>query len=82
MCKCTPMIRTPFCGRGDCLPPASREPTETLFAQSVLAENARLCESLNEALDWLKRLQEAYDPTDTEDGIVEIERLRKGGEGQ
>jgi len=26
------MIRTPFCGRGDCLPPASREPTESLFA--------------------------------------------------
>ena len=24
MCKCTPEIRTPFCGRGDCLPPASR----------------------------------------------------------
>ena len=21
MCKCTPNIRTPFCGRGDCLPP-------------------------------------------------------------
>ena len=21
MCKCTPEIRTPFCGRGDCLPP-------------------------------------------------------------
>ena len=45
------------------------------------AENARLRESLNEACDWLKRLQEAYDPTDTEDGIVEIERLRKGGRG-
>ena len=24
MCKCTPEIRTPFCGRGDCLPPSSR----------------------------------------------------------
>jgi hypothetical protein len=21
MCKCTPEIRTPFCGRDDCLPP-------------------------------------------------------------
>ena len=38
MCKCTPEIRTPFCGRDGCLPPANREPTETLFAQSVLAE--------------------------------------------
>lgn len=21
MCKCTPNIRTPFCGKGDCVPP-------------------------------------------------------------
>ena len=37
MCKCTPEIRTPFCGRGDCLPPASREPTESLFAANAEA---------------------------------------------
>ena len=54
-------------------------PCETV---TLRTKNARLRESLNEACDWLKRLQEAYDPTDTEDGIVEIERLRKGGEGQ
>ena len=38
MCKCTPEIRTPFCARGDCLPPASREPTESLFTESVRAQ--------------------------------------------
>ena len=38
MCNCTPEIRTPFCGREDCLPPASREPTESLFVESVMAE--------------------------------------------
>ena len=37
MCECTPEIRTPFCGRGDCLPPASREPTESLFAANAEA---------------------------------------------
>lgn len=41
MCKCTPIIRTPFCGRGNCLPPASREPTESPFAESVLAHFER-----------------------------------------
>lgn len=41
MCKCTPTLRTPFCGHGDCLPPASREPTESLFAQSVEARYHR-----------------------------------------
>ena len=42
MCKCTPEIRTPFCGRGDCLPPASREPTESLFAANAEREFARM----------------------------------------
>ena len=42
MCKCSPEIRTPFCGRGDCLPPASREPTESLFAANAEREFARM----------------------------------------
>ena len=42
MCRCTPEIRTPFCGRGDCLPPASREPTESLFAANAEREFARM----------------------------------------
>ena len=58
MCKCTPMLRTPFCGRGDCLPPASREPTETLFAQSVLAEFDRLDQA--ERLDTWERGLDQY----------------------
>ena len=45
---------------------------------ALQAENARLRDALNEACDWLKRLQEEYDPTDTEDGIADIERLRGG----
>ena len=58
MCKCTPEIRTPFCGRGDCLPPASREPTETLFAQSVLAEFDRRDQA--ERLDAWERGLDQY----------------------
>ena len=41
MCKCTPEIRTPFCGRGDCLPPASRsQDMEREFATNVEREAA------------------------------------------
>lgn len=58
MCKCTPMIRTPFCGRGDCLPPANPEPTETLFAQSVLAEFDRRDQA--ERLDAWERGLDQY----------------------
>ena len=39
-------------------------------------EVERLREALASACDWLKRLQEEYDPTDTEDGVADIERLR------
>lgn len=28
MCKCTPNIRTPFCGRGDCVSPAQAKPED------------------------------------------------------
>jgi hypothetical protein len=52
MCECTPEIRTPFCGRGDCLPPASREPTESLFA--VNAEQA--------ALNWAHNYAAKHQP--------------------
>lgn len=58
MCKCTPIIRTPFCGRGNCLPPASREPTETLFGQSVLAEFDRRDQA--ERLDVWERGLDQY----------------------
>lgn len=35
MCQCTPEIRTPYCGKGDCVWPGSkpenaREPTDTI----------------------------------------------------
>ena len=58
MCNCTPEIRTPFCGRGDCLPPANPEPTETLFAQSVLAEFDRRDQA--ERLDAWERGLDQY----------------------
>lgn len=50
MCKCTPEIRTPFCGRGDCLPPgyalayeaaAAIEPVRHAHKAKVLAALAQ-----------------------------------------
>ena len=40
MCKCTPEIRTPFCGRGDCLPPGYANLGEWLGISSDEAEAA------------------------------------------
>ena len=42
MCKCTPEIRTPFCGRGDCLPPGYANLGEWLgiFSDAEAAEAA------------------------------------------
>ena len=58
MCKCTPEIRTPFCACWNCLPPANPEPTETLFAQSVLAEFDRRDQA--ERLDAWERGLDQY----------------------
>lgn len=38
MCKCTPEIRTPFCGRGDCLPPGFANLSEWLGEQEAVAQ--------------------------------------------
>ena len=40
MCKCTPEIRTPFCGRGDCLPPGFANLGEWLGISDDEAEAA------------------------------------------
>ena len=40
MCKCTPEIRTPFCGRGNCLPPGFANLSEWLGISDDEAEAA------------------------------------------
>ena len=52
MCKCTPEIRTPFCGRGDCLWPHFDKTLATIDA--LTTENATLkaeIEGYRQALD-------------------------------
>ena len=38
MCKCAPEIRTPFCGRGNCLPPGFANLSEWLGEQEAAAQ--------------------------------------------
>ena len=71
MCKCTPEIRTPFCGRGDCLPPASREPTESLFA--VNAEQA----ALNWALNYAAKHQPRGSDSDADIAHLIVEQTKR-----
>ena len=59
----------PRCGR-------QSEYGSNYCGQHIAARIRQLEDALKEACDSLKRLQEEYDPTDTEDGIVDIERLR------
>lgn len=64
MCKCTPEIRTPFCARGDCLPPASREPTESLFGAN--ADGDHLAQFKADQLDaWERRLAQFSNRSDS-----------------
>lgn len=72
MCKCTPEIRTPFCCRDGCLPPASREPTESLFAANAEREFARMAHGDHlahfkaEQLDaWERRLAQFSNRSDS-----------------
>lgn len=44
MCQCTPEIRTPWCGRGDCVPPPQRN-TKILKLSEIM-------EILNKELKW------------------------------
>lgn len=57
MCRCTPSIRTPFCGRGDCHPPRPEgvRPTASLpritigltFSEAQLARIEEMIERYN-----------------------------------
>ena len=64
MCKCTPEIRTPFCGRGDCLPPgyanlgewltsdAEAEAAAQASLDRVWAQAVRQSNPAQAALNW------------------------------
>lgn len=97
MCKCTPEIRTPFCGRGDCLPPASREPTESLFAANAEREFARmahgdhLAQFKADQLDaWERRLAQFSNRSDSTgyvgrigvEVLTELRQTREQAEAQ
>jgi len=63
MCWCTPSIRTPFCGKPGCVPPASKTPVPSVDDMAALIR--QLAHSLRSArpshdlparaLDYLKR---------------------------
>ena len=38
MCKCTPSIRTPYCGKGDCVWPKSTKPENAREADDTLEQ--------------------------------------------
>ncbi len=40
MCKCTPMIRTPYCGKGDCVWQPEREIIEKAVYEAKLKTDA------------------------------------------
>ena len=64
MCKCTPEIRTPFCACWNCLPPASREPTESLFGAN--ADGDHLAQFKADQLDaWERRLAQFSNRSDS-----------------
>ena len=61
MCKCTPEIRTPFCGRGDCLPPGFANLGEWLGEQEAAAQM-----SLDRV--WEQAVQQAMEGRKTDPG--------------
>ena len=68
MCKCTPIIRTPFCGRGDCLPPASRAQDmerefEANAERNFAAQEAAMQEALSEL--WKQAVRQAEEENQT-----------------
>ena len=64
MCECTPEIRTPFCGRGDCLLPASRaQDMEREFAANAEREFAAQA-SLDRV--WAQAVRQSMEGTKTD----------------
>ena len=58
MCKCTPEIRTPFCGRGDCVWPGTHKEGErkTEIDHAELRAKTSECEALRGALEKIKEV--------------------------
>jgi hypothetical protein len=57
MCKCTPEIRTPFCGRGDCLPPGYANMGEWLGISSDAEAEAAAQASLDRV--WAQAVRQS-----------------------
>jgi hypothetical protein len=57
MCKCTPEIRTPFCGRGDCLPPGYANLGEWLGTSSDAEAEAAAQASLDRV--WAQAIRQS-----------------------
>jgi hypothetical protein len=57
MCKCTPEIRTPFCGRGDCLPPGYANLGEWLGSSSAAAAEPAAQASLDRV--WAQAIRQS-----------------------
>lgn len=75
MCKCTPEIRTPFCGRGDCLPPGYANLGEWLGifsdaeVEAAEAEATKLREAaLNHRCAWHKKYTSSFQQLQPCDG--------------
>ena len=74
MCKCTPEIRTPFCGRGDCLPPgyanlgewltsdAEAEAAAQASLDRVWAQAIRQSNPAQAALNWAHNYAAEHQP--------------------
>lgn len=66
MCKCDPNIRTPYCGRGDCVPPKQKDKKERRKAWSDFKDHVVICAGGTEigmdtgtALHLYKQLEQA-----------------------
>lgn len=62
MCKCTPNIRTPFCGKGDCVAPWQRPSTKTLEQLIVesLSSGIVYCARCGQATTQLEAVQRKF----------------------
>lgn len=61
MCKCTPEIRTPFCGRGDCLPPGYANLGEWLGIFSDAEAEAAVAGALEAVTEGLDVIGDAFE---------------------
>ena len=64
MCKCTPEIRTPFCGRGDCLPPGYANLGEWLGISSDAEAEAAAQASLDRV--WAQAVRQRMEGNKTD----------------